>query len=462
MAIPLRVTVAPDRLDALPGEALTVDVTIRNTSDVVEHYVVDVLGLPEGSTARTEPEVTKLRPGETGNATVTLAVRKTPPAPAGSQVLGVLVHSRYREDASRCEELPLTVAPVDAVAVRVAPEVATGKRSARYSVDVSNEGNTPLRLRLTATDPERRVVPDFQPSIVEIAPGAAVRTMLSVRAPVPWGREKQRALRIEAGGVGVSGRANATFVQRPRLASRLARVGGMLAGVLVLAAAVVTAALIVDNKEPQANPTPVATGLPSDPAVAPSVPPPAAPSESAAPPTAAPTTAGPASASPSASSGGDAALPREIDLTRPFAASGGGIVPSDAFRAEGITLSGLPDRDGPEECAGATALAARQDGAGGFFLTGALPDDPTACNYVPIQIRFTDKASAVEMVLAKEGKRQMEVCYRDLSCAVENDLRAQDDGRRGGIDYVVIRGLPDLSAEPPPAGAKLVRYTPQS
>jgi hypothetical protein len=461
MAMPLRVTVAPDRLDASPGDALTVDVTIRNTSDVVEHYVVEVLGLPDGSTAHAEPEVTKLRPGETGSATVTFTIRKQPPAPAGSQVLGVLVRSRYREEASRCEELPLTVAPIDEVAVRVEPEVATGKRSVRYAVDVTNQGNTPLRLRLTATDPERRVVPAFQPSIVELSPGAHARATLSVSAPVPWNREKQRALKIEAAGVGVSGRANATFVQRPRLASRLARVGGMVGGVLVLAAAVVAAALIVNPGEPKegGTPTPQAgVGQATAPAVVPTGP----PSTAAAPSSAAPSAAAtPTAGAASTSAGAGAVGPREIDLTRPFAAAGGGIIPSDAFRQEGITLSGLPDRDGPAECAAATAPAVRADGAGGWFVTAALPDDPAACNYVPVQIRFTEKAAAVEVVLAKEGKRRMEVFYRDLSHTVEDDLKAEDDGRHGGIDYVVIRGIPaDLTPEPPPAGVKILRYTP--
>ena len=97
MALPLRVTVSPDRAEASPGDALTLEVSVRNISDIVEHYVIEAVGLPPGASVRTEPDVTKLRPGETGAATVRLTVPAEPPAPAGLYTLGVLVRSRYRD-----------------------------------------------------------------------------------------------------------------------------------------------------------------------------------------------------------------------------------------------------------------------------------------------------------------------------------------------------------------------------
>ncbi|MEE6258983.1 COG1470 family protein [Plantactinospora sonchi] len=458
MALPLRVTLSPERLDVVPGDAPTVAVTVTNTSDVVEHYVIDPLGLPEGWQARVEPEVTKLRPGETGTASITFGVRREPPAPAVSQVLGVLVRSRYREDVSCCEELPLTVAPVDRVALRIEPEVASGGRSAWYAVDVTNTGNTPVRLRLTATDPERRVLAQFQPPTVDLPTGTTVRALLTVKAPVPWNREKQRTLNIEAVGVGVAGQIRASFVQRPRFASRLTRVAGLAGGVLVLAAAVVVAALIA-RPGPSATPptTPVAgadTGPSSggNPVPAPSA---TAPAATPTAPTVTPTVA----ATPDVTSAAPS-RPRDIDLTRPPGVSEG-FVPSDAFREQGILLSGKPDPDGPPECATATATAVRVDGSGNRFLTAARPDGTGVCDFVPVQIRFVEPAASVEIRLGGSGERRLEVVYRDLSRTVEDDLTAEDDGRRGGIDYVVVRGLPaDLTPVPPPAALQRLQFTP--
>src|SRR4051812_8310481 len=183
MALPLRVTVSPDRIEAASGDSHTLDVTVRNTSDIVEHYVIDVEGLPNGSSARAEPELTKLRPGETGVAKVHLTVPAEPPTAAGLYTMGVVVHSRYRKDVSRCEEIPLTVAPVEKVTVRVEPEVAAGGRFAQYSVEVVNDGNTPVGLRLTSTDPERHVESTFQPPTLNLPPSTSAQSVLSVEAP---------------------------------------------------------------------------------------------------------------------------------------------------------------------------------------------------------------------------------------------------------------------------------------
>jgi hypothetical protein len=460
MAFPLRVSVSPEHLETDPGDAPTVEVTVRNTSDIVEHYVIDLLGLPAGSGAHAEPEVTKLRPGETGTAAVRIAVPSEPPAPAGLYTLGVLVRSRYRDDVSRCEELPLTVAQVEAVSVRVEPEVATGGRSARYVVDVVNGGNIPLRLQLTAADPERKVVWSFQPSMVDLPPGTVARTMLAVRAPVPWSRETRRALTVAASGPDAQGKTVATFVQRPRFASKLTRVAGVLGAVLVLAGAIVAAALIAgrDDPAPGDSPSKAASGGPVTTAA------PKTPQAASTPPTqgttpTAPVTTGPASSPPATQPPPPppVAPPQEVDLAR---AAAGTVLASDTFRQQGILLSGLPNRDTPLGCMDATGVAVQGGDAGGRFITASRPDDAAACNEVPVQIRFVEAAGSVQVVLGGQGTRRMEVVYRDLSRTVETDLLATDDGRRGGIDFVVIRGLPAGPGNAaPPAAVRSVTFT---
>ena len=170
MAVPLRVGLTPDRADAQPGEALALQVSVRNTSDVVEHYGLDLLGLPDNTGARVEPDVIKLRPGETGTAAVRITLGLDPPASAGLYTVGVLVRSRYRDDISRCEEFAVNVAVVQQIGIRVEPEVATGKRSAKYQVQVTNASNVPVRLLLAATDPERRVKSRFNPPMLGLPP----------------------------------------------------------------------------------------------------------------------------------------------------------------------------------------------------------------------------------------------------------------------------------------------------
>src|SRR4051812_33701951 len=241
MTLPLRVTVAPERADAAPGDNLTFDVTVRNASDIVEHYGVEMLGLPDGATVRAEPDVAKLRPSESATLSVRVTLPVQPPAPAGTYVLGALVQSKYRHDVSRCVEVPVELAPVEQITVKASPEIVTGGRSGRYTVEAANGGNSPVRLYLAATDPERRVTATFEPPSVDLPPGTSAAALLTIEAPLPWNREKQRQLTIPAPPDlpgAAPGTGTATFVQKPRFASKFAKVAGIGAAVLVLAAAV--------------------------------------------------------------------------------------------------------------------------------------------------------------------------------------------------------------------------------
>src|SRR3954449_4359069 len=247
VTLPLRVSVAPERAEASPGDNLQFDVTVRNASDIVEHYGVEMVGLPDGATVRAEPEVAKLRPAESATLTVRVTLPVQPPPPAGTYVVGALVRSPYRHDVSRCVEVPIQLASVEQITLRTTPEVVNGGKTGQFTIEVANGGNAPVRLLLTATDPERRVSAVFQPAYLDLPPSAAARSLLSVSAPLPWQKEKQRQLTIAAspemmGAAPVT--STASFVQQPRLATKFAKIGGIAAGVVVLAAAIAVPALI--------------------------------------------------------------------------------------------------------------------------------------------------------------------------------------------------------------------------
>lgn len=449
MAVPLRVELTPDRASAAPGDAFAFQVSVRNTSDVVEHYGLELLGLPQNTGARLEPDVIKLRPGETGTAAVRLTLGVEPPAVAGVYTVGVLARSKYRPEISRCEELTVDVAVVQQVGLQVAPEVAVGKRTAKYRVQVVNSGNVPVRLLLAATDPERRAKSRFNPPMLALQAGDAQEVALAVRAPVPWNRETQRALKIEAGGDGAYGAAPATFLQRPRFASTLARVGGAVAALAVIAGAILGSALIARAvNAPDPTPTlPVAipsVGVPnplkpSGPASSPAASSPGVPSSAAA------------SSSPPVAAGAGV---KEVDLTR----TGVGPVPSDAFRGDGLIVSGNPDQGGDAACVNATALAVRGTPPS---LASALPDKPDLCATAPIQLRFLAKASKVELVYAGPGDRKIEVNFKDYSRTTVTGSAVTDDGSHGGIDFIVVSGV---VASGPPVGPalKAVKFVPLS
>ena len=462
MTLPLRVTVAPERADAAPGDALTFDVTVRNTSDIVEHYGVELLGLPDGATVRAEPDVAKLRPSESGTMTVRVSLPVQPPAPAGTYVLGALVRSPYRHDVSRCVEVPVELASVEQITVQATPEVVTGGRAGRYTIEISNGGNAPVRLYLAATDPERRVAATFDPPGVDLRPGTSARVLLTVQAPLPWNREKQRQLTITATPDlpgAAPGTGTASFVQKPRFASKFAKVAGIAAGILVLAAAIAVPTLLALRAGDEA-PADAAATTP----VLPTAGAPAAPSAAAQPPAAssAPVALPPSEAAPPASEAAPPAGtgPRQVDLTAP----GDGVLASDAFREQGFLASADPGTIAVPGCEAATAVAVVTDPDGKKFLTSAAPDDATKCHTVPVFLDFLREspAGAVALIPVTKDALVMEVGYADLSRSTEPTLAvsAEKARARGGIDFVLVRPRSQDGAATSPVALTSISITP--
>jgi hypothetical protein len=458
--LPLRVTVAPERADAAPGDTLTFDVTVRNASDIVEHYGVEFVGLPDGATVRTEPEVAKLRPSESATLTVRIGLPVQPPAPAGTYVTGALVRSKYRQDVSRCVEVPVQLAPVEQITVRATPEVVTGGRAGWYTIEVANGGNSPVRLYLGATDPERRVAVAFDPPSLDLPPGTSARTLLKVHAPLPWNREKQRQLTITAtpdlpGATPGSG--TASFVQKPRFASKFAKVAGIGAAVLVLAAAVAVPTLVSRAGDQELAPPAVVPSV-AQPPVASSAPSAQAKSSEAAPSEAAPSQAPSGNASEPAQPPG--AGPRVVDLTAP----GDGVLASDTFRDQGFLTSADPGTIAVPGCENATAVAVFTDPDGKKFLTSSSPDDPAKCHTVPLMIDFLREtpAGAVQLTPLAKDTLEMEVGYADLSRTTEPSLAvsAEKARARGGVDFLLVRPKSADGAATAPVALTALRVTP--
>ncbi|MCA2211769.1 COG1470 family protein [Jidongwangia harbinensis] len=474
MTLPLRVTVAPERADAAPGDALTFDVTVKNASDIVEHYGVEFLGLPNGATVRAEPEVAKLRPSESATLTVRVQLPVQPPAPAGTYVVGALVRSPYRQDVSRCVEVPVELASVQEITVRATPEVVTGGRAGRYTVEVANGGNSPVRLYLAATDPERRVTTTFEPPSVDLPPGTSAQSLLTVQAPLPWNREQQRQLTLTATPDlpgAAAGTGTATFVQRPRFASKFAKVAGIAAAVVVLAAAVAVPALLAARGDDEPDPAPVAAPAVSGPAVggAPSAAAPTAEASSPAaqpgasanqppPPEAGGASSAAATQQPPPEGGGDVEA-RVIDLTAP----GDGVLASDAFRDQGFLVSADPRAVAVPGCEGATAVSVVTE-ADRRFLTSSTPDNAADCHNVSVLIDFLQgtPAGAVTLSPVTKDVLTMEVAYGNLSRSIEPTLKvsAEVAKERGGVDWVQVRPRSQDGAATPPVALTSLSIAP--
>jgi hypothetical protein len=396
-----KVAVAPDKVTVQPGAGTEVEVTIQNTGRSVEHYDTTVVGLPRDDLFGCVPPTVKLRPGESGTVRVTLSIPERPAPDAGLYTLGVLVRSPYQKQVSRCEELRLDVQPAPGVSIAAAPEVVTGGGSARYALQLTNDGNTPLDVTLHGTDPEGAVGFSFRPRSVRVAPNASAPAQLSVRAMAPWsGQEARRTLTVRATATGdLTTEKQLTFVQRPRIPSGPMRFVGIALAVGVLAAATLAGALV---RNASSNAKPGAGAAATGPAFGPplqvvgtSAAPASSPAGAASNPAAGASSSAPAPV-PSGAVVLDPAQPPDGQppKDRPIA--------GDLWAAQGVKLS-VNLEHAPPACADATGLALRKSATYGVFLTSATSAGTDKCNSLPIRFTFAKPVKAVHVTFVGTG-----------------------------------------------------------
>jgi hypothetical protein len=403
LAAPVKVTVAPERIGVRPGESADVEVTIQNGTAVVEHFGASVVGLPRDDFFQVEPPVVKLRPRETGTVRVRISVPERGGMPAGPYTLGLLVRSPYQREVSRCEELPMDVAPAPELTMTVQPEVVLGGGAGHYTVTLANEGNTPLGLTLSGKDQESRVGFEFEPRQLLLEPGMAGGAQVTVRANAPMtGQEVRRALTVRADTGEMSVERPATFVQRPRIAGGLMRVAGIATGIAVMAGAALGGALIIRGNK-AADTAQTAPLQPSQ----------AGQQQSAAPggqgqqpsgSAAAPSSGAPSAAAPSQQSVAPSADPAAVQggILIDFAQSpdgqpaGNRLMSGDQFTDKGVTVA-ADTQLAPDACKAANGLALRTIANFGSFLTSADPATAERCNTNPIRFTFSQPVGAVRV-----------------------------------------------------------------
>ena len=195
--------------------------------------------------------------GQADSAVVTF----TPPAGresvGGSYPFGILATSIVpASSASAAAEGDLIVKGVFHLRSTITPTTSSGRWKARHVIEVTNLGNTPVRLRLTPADPDQRLGFLLLPQTVEVPIGGTVSSQLRVRTRKPMLRGTALRLPFQvtaapddsegpgAGTVAATGSfrtsVDGAFTQRPIL-SRAATVAGVVLAVAAVAAASVFA-----------------------------------------------------------------------------------------------------------------------------------------------------------------------------------------------------------------------------
>ncbi len=219
-------------LSVEPGAAAVVRVKIQNTGQVVDEFTFQVLG-DAAAWAAVAPATIPLFPGKEEIATVTFRPPRTPQVAAGPVHFGVRVVSREDPQGSVVEEGVLTVGAFADAAAELVPKNSRGSRSGVHEVAVDNRGNGQMQVALSATDQDKLLNFNINPTSLVVAPGTAGFARLKVQPRQTFfrGSPKSRQFKV---GVQPAGQPpiilDGTMVQGPLLAPWMIPVA---AGVLV-------------------------------------------------------------------------------------------------------------------------------------------------------------------------------------------------------------------------------------
>jgi hypothetical protein len=182
-----------------PGQETSLTLAVRNDSDIVEAYTFEVLGECEPWTT-VEPARLPLYPGTSERVTIRLRPPRSSAVRAGEVPLGVRVVPAERPQAVVVAETMVIIEPFGQQQVELVPERRRAWRSARYHVEVRNDGNTPITVPLAAPEADDQLSYRIAGEPVIVEPGE--RAEIGVRARVAkliwFGRPVTWPLRLTA------------------------------------------------------------------------------------------------------------------------------------------------------------------------------------------------------------------------------------------------------------------------
>ena len=240
----MRVELLTPKIEASPGESCRIELEVYNTGEVIDSVTSRVLDHP--FEAEQQPPTLALFP-ESGDR-LTVAFTVPDDFAAGSHTVPIEVASTFKADDVAVAHLDLQVAPVTSARIGMTPSDITAGKRARFSVDVTNDGNVPLDLTLTGNDLERVLRFRFDPMFVHVEPGETVHAAATAVGKRPFfGSPVARSTTVLAWGNGLDLSVAGRFVQKPRIPKgvltflALAGVVSIWAAVIMLGAGLVLA-----------------------------------------------------------------------------------------------------------------------------------------------------------------------------------------------------------------------------
>jgi hypothetical protein len=170
----------PPQLDLPPGGEASCLLTVRNDTDIVEGYQVEVLGDAE-AWADVNPPTLRLYPGSDASVMISFRMPRTAKVAVREIPFAVRVTPMERPDNIVVPEGLLRVGALAELGGDLLPETSKARRSAQHDVAIDNTGNVPVRVTVQGSDPEEALTVRSRPVALVIPPGQAAIAQLRVK-----------------------------------------------------------------------------------------------------------------------------------------------------------------------------------------------------------------------------------------------------------------------------------------
>lgn len=167
-----------------PGSVATTTLTVRNDSDIVEAYSLEVVGECAAWSA-VEPARVSLYPGTSETVTITLSPPRSPEIRAGERPFAVRVLPAEHPESVRVPEGSVRVEAFHELEAELVPRRRRGWLRGRYRLGVRNLGNTTVLVDCVPGQPGEELAFAFGAERPQLEPGESVEIGLRVRTGKP-------------------------------------------------------------------------------------------------------------------------------------------------------------------------------------------------------------------------------------------------------------------------------------
>jgi hypothetical protein len=169
-----------------PGSVATTTLTVRNDSDIVEAYSLEVVGDCAAWSA-VEPARVSLYPGTSETVTITLSPPRSPEIRAGERPFAVRVLPAEHPEAVRVPEGTVRIGEFHELETELVPRRRRGWLRGRYRLAVRNQGNTPVQVEFTPGQPGEELGFASTPSARSWSPASPSRSACGSAPASPSG-----------------------------------------------------------------------------------------------------------------------------------------------------------------------------------------------------------------------------------------------------------------------------------